>query len=750
MTSTTKSPRLLLAALGLVLAFFAPMWIQGAVVHPHDNRLELGLPPGERAAHRQLSDLSSVFIPDIHHQLHGDHSSWVSLWNPHVQLGRPSTHLSGLSPAFPLSRVLFLFCDDAAQAYTALVVVTICLAAVFGYLLLAELGLHACACFAGASAFALGVFSTGWLTFAMFPAGICWTLAIAWSVVRFTRQPSLGRGLWLAFATYALLMTGYPQQIVWHAYFLVAFTLMQVWRAGASIGPRMRSIGGITLAAAIGGVCALPCLADVALAASRSARVGTDASFFLERMPAASTLADRLTILLQAFDVFTIGDPFAEESQIRFAGVCWTPLIAGLALISCLEGGWRRAWPWIAFVLVGFAMVLWPPAYRFGIEHLGLGLSRFLPLGGVWIPCILCAAFALDRVLRDGFKRPWIAAAIVVATLALPFAWASANDATPRWTYVVVACGIGIGLAVLVFVRKPLLAALLVVVSALHYGWASAIWIPARGIARTSPLVEALQQRTADGSRYACVGTAEPRLLPPNQEILHGLRSIHSYDSLSPTSYQEWVLRVSEVGARQLGRQFRRVASVARLGSEDVVLGGIGTLVSPERLRAPMLADEMEVDGKYVYRLRTPPLLYAQFANFRRVNSSGREVTCFVDEPSSTPRLPLERREHYDERSMFDVTPNAEETLLFISQQHHPHWIAKSGEAALECVLVNGFYLGVIVPPNTRTVEIEFRPWARWSFVPHVFFAVAAVIAWLLARRARGVNAGAAGSTAVL
>lgn len=747
MPTTTKSPRLLFAVLALVLAFFAPMWVAGAVIHPHDNRLEVGLPPSERAAHRQLSDLSSVFVPDIHHQLHGDRSSWLSLWNPHVQLGRPSTHLSGLSPAFPLSRVLFLFFDDAAQAYTALVVATILLAAVFGYLLLAELGLHACACFAGASAFALGVFSTGWLTFAMFPAGICWTLAILWSVVRFTKHASLGRGVWLAFSTYALLMTGYPQHIVWHAYFLAAFTLVRVWRGAPSFAPRLRSIGGIALAVAIGGVCALPCLADVALAATSSARVDTEASFFLERMPAASTLGDRLTILLQAFDVFTIGDPFAEESSIRFAGVCWTPFFVGLALISCLEGGWRRAWPWIAFVLVGFAMVLWPPAYQFGIEHLGLSLSRFLPLGGVWIPCIVCATLALDRVLRDGFRRPWIAAAIVLATLALPFLWMSANDATPRWTYVAVASALALGLAALVFARKPLFAGVLVVASVLHYGWASAIWIPAREIARTSPLVEALQQRTADGSRYACVGNAEPRLLPPNQEILYGLRSIHSYDSLSPTRYQEWVLRVSEVGARQRGRQFRRVSSVARLASEDVVLGGIGTLVAPERLRAPMLADEMDVGGNYVYRLRAPPLLHAQFASFAR---SPFDPHVRVDEPFTTPRLPVERREHHDDRSVFEVTPSALETLLFVSQQYHPHWTAFSAGDSLKTVAVNGFYLGVIVPPNTHTVEIEFRPWARWSWVPQAFFALAAVAGWHAARRARGVNAGGAGSTAAL
>ncbi|MFN0245006.1 MAG: hypothetical protein ACKVWV_19145 [Planctomycetota bacterium] len=741
MPSLTKCPRLLFAALGLVLVFFAPMWVTGSVIHPHDNRLEVGMPPSEHAPHRQLSDLSSVFVPDIHHQLHGDRSSWMSLWNPHVQLGRPSTHLSGLSPAFPLSRVLFLAFDDAAQAYTALVVATILLAAVFGYLLLAELGLHACACFAGASAFALGVFSTGWLTFAMFPAGICWTLAILWSVVRYTRQPSLGRGVWLAFSVYALLMTGYPQQIVWHAYVLVPFTLVRVWRDAPSFASQKRAIGGLALAVAVGGVCALPCLADVALAAMNSARVDTDASFFLERMPAASTFGDRLTILLQAFDVFTIGDPFAEDAQIRFAGVCWTPLFAGLALISCLEGGWRRAWPWMAFVLVGFAMVLWPPVYQFGIEHLGLNLSRFLPLGGVWIACIVCASLALDRVLRDGFRRPWIAAAIVAASLVLPFAWASVNDVTPRWTYVAVASAIGIGLVALVFVRKPLLAGALVVVSALHYGWASAIWIPERDIARTSPLVERLQASTADGSRYACVGTGEPRLLPPNQEVLYDLRSIHSYDSLSPTQYQEWVLRVSEVGARQRGRQFRRVSSVAQLGSEDVALGGVSTLVSPERLRAPMLADELDVDGNYVYRMRTPPLLQAQFASFRRYGSSGREVACSVDEPISTPRLPLQRRERHDDRSTFDVTPSAEETLLFVSQQHHPHWIAKSGEAALECVAVNGFYLGVIVPPNTREVTIEFRPWARWSWVPQAFFALAAIAGWRAARRARAVSA---------
>jgi len=72
--------------------------------------------------------------------------------------------------------------------------------------------------------------------------------------------------------------------------------------------------------------------------------------------------------------------------------------------------------------------------------------------------------------------------------------------------------------------------------------------------------------------------------------------------------------------------------------------------------------------------------------------------------------LPMTIAEQHDDRSRIQVSVSPRPTLLFLSRQWHPQWIASTPTERLECPLINGFYQGVIVPPNTREVVLEFRP----------------------------------------
>ena len=95
---------------------------------------------------------------------------------------------------------------------------------------------------------------------------------------------------------------------------------------------------------------------------------------------------------------------------------------------------------------------------------------------------------------------------------------------------------------------------------------------------------------------------------------------------------------------------------------------------------------------------------------------------------STRRKLALDRSVEQDDFASFATSDSAHDTLLFLSRQHHPHWTARSGEKPLETVLVNGFYLGVIVPPHTPAVEIAFEPWTRWMWIVHVLIGLGAIV----------------------
>jgi hypothetical protein len=240
----------------------------------------------------------------------------------------------------------------------------------------------------------------------------------------------------------------------------------------------------------------------------------------------------------------------------------------------------------------------------------------------------------------------------------------------------------------------------------------------------TSPLVEKIRELTTGGVRYACVDNDQPRLLPPNQEAELGLRSIHSYNSLSSLAYQEFVLRLSEKGAKTYGRQFKRIATASRLGSEHIAYTGLGVFAVAGRLPVPRLEGAGEVDGVRLYRSVEAPLLEAHIAGFERVD----ETNVRIAEPRSAHRT-LRRILSRDDHLRFELEPSEHETLLFVSQQYWPQWEASVGTP----MRVDGFYQGVVVPPSTRDVELRFRPYVLWSWIPQLLLV--AFLALVVSRR---------------
>ena len=81
-----------------------------------------------------------------------------------------------------------------------------------------------------------------------------------------------------------------------------------------------------------------------------------------------------------------------------------------------------------------------------------------------------------------------------------------------------------------------------------------------------------------------------------------------------------------------------------------------------------------------------------------------------------------------DDFQKIQVTASPEETLLFVSQQYHPAWRATAAQRLLRTVPVNQFYQGVIIPPMTSEVDLSFRPFVLWSWLPQLFFAAGAAL----------------------
>ncbi|MBK7876123.1 MAG: hypothetical protein IPJ77_10275 [Planctomycetes bacterium] len=731
-----KRTHALLVIVATFLALFWPCLLRGFVVYPHDNAQETGLSreaPDSWPSNRKFSDTSSFYVPEVHEHLHGDHEAWLATWNPNVELGRPLGQVSGFSPAFLLTRVLAWTTDDAFVLLTRITLVTFLLAALFAYFFLEELGVKVEVACGVACALVFGPYATYWITCVLFAAGWCWTFLLLWLVASFVRVPSGWKGLGIAFGAHALLMTSYPQQIVWHLYALVPFTIHRAWKHGGERRvARLVGIGGCAIA---GVLCALPVYADLALAAQRSTRGTADHTFFLQTLTGMNGTGEPWLFLAQLFDAFWIGDPMSEARA--FSGVTLTPFLAAGLALACVGGALRRSWGWLVLVAAGIAMAFSKELYFVGVDYLGLSFSRYTPMAGALIPAAVAAAYGFDAALKrvDAVRFAWCCAsippiAIAVVTYAL-------RPAPLSWGWVAIGVAVYVATVVAAATKRAWSLVALGVLAALAWGRAEVLMRPRDAIATTSPFVEDLRARTK-GLRYAGAGDVVSRLLPPNQESVLGLSSIHSFNSLSSRAYQDWVTRVSETGTRTYGRQFRKITSAAKLEDGELALAGVVLIASEIPLESPAVERVGEFGSVTYYAPREAPVHQALFTEFTR-DEKGTRV-----DVRGTARAFAGTVNPRDDRLLVGFEPPAKDALLFVSQQFHPQWKASADGRELETVAVNGFYQGVIVPAGAREAELVFEPWSLLMWIPQLLFVLAA-FACVVATVARRRPASAAG-----
>jgi hypothetical protein len=137
-----------------------------------------------------------------------------------------------------------------------------------------------------------------------------------------------------------------------------------------------------------------------------------------------------------------------------------------------------------------------------------------------------------------------------------------------------------------------------------------------------------------------------------------------------------------------------------------------------------------DVAGIKLYRPTGDPISLRQTADFR---FSGADHS-IMDVSPHFPEMDARQVETLDDFQKIHVTRAAHETLLFLSQQYHRAWRATSHRRSLRTVTVNGFYQGIILPPFTDEVELSFRPFVLWSWVPQLLFVAAGVSLLLRAR----------------
>jgi hypothetical protein len=737
-----------LLLLGVFLLHFSRVLFVGEIIFPHSNALEAGAPREDASAvisNRKFSDQSSAFIPELANNLDSNCKAWLATWNPHVELGRPAFQVSGLSRAYVLTNLLSCFTTNPFILYTVLVLVTVALTGAFLLLFLRALGLHPGAGMVGAIGLGFTTTMSYWLSFLMFLSAICWSVCLLWLITEFTRKPSWLTALGLAFATHSLLMTAYPQITILYGYMIAGYALIRLLQMSATSREKLRVAFALLGCAAAGALASLPVYLDLLAVAKDSARLGgLGDNFFLGILPPTYDLRELASFVATIFDWSWLGNAIRPAYPMQFNGLSFTPIFASQIWLSFLLRKRRVVLFWQLFLIACLAGTIFPAVYLSAVHHLGFGLSRIQLLAGGIVPGFVLSAFTVDAFLKCDLRLTsctvvWLLLPVLAQAVVALFIW---RQDRLDIVAIVVTLLLLAGLLAALYSRSIPVITAIAILSAFFYGRTLILSRPLNTIHLSSRLIDAIQAHTPNGSRFAIADRTMKSQLPPNQEALLGLNSVNSYDSLLSRRYRDLAGNWSATGTGTFSRQFKFLDIDLAFADKAFPFSDVRVILSARTLKTDRLTLSGEVDGIKFYKPLIPLISLLQTPRFQFSNAGEAAIDPSVDHPN----LQSHRVEMLNDFQKIEVTASPQETLLFLSQQYHRAWRAASHNRSLRTVIVNKFYQGVVLPPNTSEVELSFRPFVLWSWLPQLLFAASGAL--LLLRAALHIRRDLAASAA--
>lgn len=672
---------------------------------------------------RKFSDFTNAYIPEITEHLTVPRSGWLPLWTNNTELGRPLYQISGFSSAYLPSWVITRWVDEPWRFITTLSLSFCFLAGLFILLFAREAGLSPLSGLIAGLGLATSPLFMYWLTFPMFPAVWCWAAGALWAVTRLAKRPDILAWGVLAFSGYSLLMTAYPQPVVFHAYLLGGYGLWLAYHKARD--SRLALAKFLTLAASalvVGAALAFPVYRDLFILSSESARVAPDPSFFTMVLPKFASFTElvRFFVLSTVPEIF--GNPIAPSFPFSYDGLSVTLIVTFFAVVALLTA-FKKTWGWWLAILVLCLLAFVHPLYVLGVKYFGFNLSRSTPLGSIMLPLTVITAFGIDALVKRVNRRQFspavfVGGAVTLVVVALGVAFGISQHVPIRWGLIVGLLAVS-GLLIAQYDRtRPTFLMLALASVLVMTSYPLMLKQDPAQIAMTSPLVEQVRGNLSPGSRYA-VAAPGISVLPPNLNATLDLSSVHSYNSLSSTRYHTLIKVLG--GEMQTYGRWNGAIDPDYAGTM-FWMSNISLILSPGKLVNENLEFLSEESGIHLYRV------VSRMGDSMQVTLPQLDMSLtklVLDDPrgmvTNTPVKILDQGDVLE----FEVNSSAPSVFL-LSQKFHRDWEAlaetNQGWQVAQPVEVNGVFQGVLLPPETRRVRLDFKPLARHAWIAHVFW----------------------------
>ena len=702
-----------------LLVLSAPYWTTGFVVAPFALANNTSADPriATLPSEKRFSDYYNVFIPEIHEHLQGERSGFLKYWTSRTELGRPLFHTSGFSPVFLPTYVLTFVTTDASIFLSILSWSIVALTGLFVLLMCREWQFDPLTALFGGIAVASMPYLTYSLYSPVYISTICWAFGSLYGVVRVLQR----RDFWsvgvLAFCVHGLLMTGYPQTIVYVGYIVTGFVvylLVELRREG--IGPVLKTGGMLLLAALLGVATSLPLYADIYALSLESERTNAAYSFFSGAAVNVRSFIQIMKIVSQLTHPEVFGNvstgsyPFAHMNSAL-------PAIVSLFAYFGMILAWRQSRYWVVVIGALIIMNFVPSVFWFAYEYMGFGISRHVPYELLKIPYIVCAVYGIEQLVRvqdrSVLRGPFvIATSIVMAQVCITVITGMVRSYPIYWSAVALAIGMVVVFLLQHRVFSASLTAAAFLMSTSFINFPLMLRYPVAATIQDNALIRSVRTHATDDSLVATVPGNLP-VLRTNYNMRLGISTIHSIDSVSPQRYRTLVTALGG----QLAVYGRNNYSInPDYASTMFWMSNIDLLISPREIKSPLLSllDIIPQQERkltiWLYRTKSKMGKAMQIA-FPSGDTAAQTVS--IADPRKVDHVFPTILEDNDDTMLLSNALSTD-NLLVISQKYHRYWEAQvlrdgvwEDAATTE---VNGVFLGVFVPAETTSIRLAFNP----------------------------------------
>jgi len=493
---------------------------------------------------------------------------------------------------------------------------------------------------------------------------------------------------------------------------------------------RMRTLIILSLVVISGAVAYVPSFIDLLENIKNSVRVeGASDEWLLSYLPEPDTTLKSISLRMHTFfDGYWFGQlhrsfgpllPQPGESANKIREYSITPLIGFLLIFAFRRNVLKRTFGWLILFAFSTLATYSTPIFLFLAHNLGLGFSRNIPFLWATFAAWVIASYALDELLHENRKITWIEIFLLAGVIEnCIFVYFNYSEQLAM-NYVYFSIFIIFGMLVFIRLRWPVILLILTFASIYVYSYRQMLWDEPDCYDLETPIAGRIEQYTNNETRFAWVHQVSERIIA-NKEMLFDLQSIHTYDSFASEGYNELLIDISGFGMNETGRAFLYFKNANNLQFPAFRLTNIGLLVGNKN--PPKGFKVVDKYHKlYFYRPIYEPIPYLQLNKFQ-LDDSEAIITVPSKKMVSQPVIVLEKK---DDFLRLKLNKRKGQSLLFISQQYHSRWFAKNGTGEkLPTVRVNGFYQGVLIPPSTTKVILQYRPWAYYSFIPQTIYVL--------------------------